>query len=295
MYIARDIATLPSFSRYFRSYTEGIGYERRADDAKKERPIKDREQVEIFLEEESALACELAVEQEDEMQGEGPSEPDSERLSAKAAGAQAESSLSSTGACDEKIEEVASENSVGQESAELRTRNVEVAAQSAQGLSTAAPVLPSAEYSPNAAISMTVSNAAPGNIVAALPALAAPAVASVQTAQLSDSSAISEAASAMAALSSFSVHEASTTGHEASSSLTSTEAMTDTTLPSRAPIEAGTWLGHIMNGQWQIREHYITPALKYVLRGLEESGHVDRIEMEGPGGRMKTYWIAANR
>ena len=50
-----------------------------------------------------------------------------------------------------------------------------------------------------------------------------------------------------------------------------------------------------MNGQWQIREHYITPALKYVLRGLEESGHVDRIEMEGPGGRMKTYWIAANR
>ena len=44
-----------------RSFTEGVGFEQRSDTDTLKRPIRDREQVEVILEEESALACEIAA------------------------------------------------------------------------------------------------------------------------------------------------------------------------------------------------------------------------------------------
>ncbi len=60
----------------------------------------------------------------------------------------------------------------------------------------------------------------------------------------------------------------------------------------RAP---GPWLGQVISGIWEIRDFYVAPALHYILAGLERSGHVQLVESEGPGGRSRKTWIAANR
>ena len=54
-------------------------------------------------------------------------------------------------------------------------------------------------------------------------------------------------------------------------------------------------MGQVIHGEWQLRERFVAPSLLYVLRGLEASGHVEVMESEGPGGRLRETWIAANR
>jgi len=63
---------------------------------------------------------------------------------------------------------------------------------------------------------------------------------------------------------------------------------------SPAPPE-GPWLGQVIHGEWQLREQFVVPALRYILRGLELSGHVEVLKAEGPGGRVRETFIAANR
>ena len=58
---------------------------------------------------------------------------------------------------------------------------------------------------------------------------------------------------------------------------------------------SGPWLGAVVQGEWQVRDEFVAPALGYVLQGLHRSGHVEPVATEGPGGRARTAWIAANR
>mmetsp|Transcript_1612 Transcript_1612/g.3401 ORF Transcript_1612/g.3401 Transcript_1612/m.3401 type:complete len:157 (-) Transcript_1612:257-727(-) len=57
----------------------------------------------------------------------------------------------------------------------------------------------------------------------------------------------------------------------------------------------GPWLGRVVHGEWQVQQRYLSPALAFVLAGLVRSGHVELVETEGPGGRLRKTWIAANR
>jgi hypothetical protein len=57
----------------------------------------------------------------------------------------------------------------------------------------------------------------------------------------------------------------------------------------------GPWLGQVIDDVWEIREIYLLPALTYVLNGLKKSGHIDEVETEGGGGRIRTSYVASNR
>lgn len=203
-----------------RSFTEGVGFEQRSDTDTLKRPIRDREQVEVVLEEESALACEIAAAD----------------LEAKAATGSTPFVVAS------EISKTSVESGGSAFISQLHEANAQVGATN--------EVTNVKEVSP----SMLARN---------------------------------EAASAMAALSS--VNSKSTVEDEEMMTKTISE------FRSRSTVEAGPWLGHVAYGQWQIRDHFIAPALKYVLKGLEESGHIDRVETEAPSGRIRTSWIASNR
>jgi hypothetical protein len=75
----------------------------------------------------------------------------------------------------------------------------------------------------------------------------------------------------------------------------SAAALASSSAGAAARGSSGPWLGAVVRGEWQVREEFVAPALGYVLMGLQRSGHVEPVAAEGPGGRVKTAWIAANR
>jgi len=54
------------------------------------------------------------------------------------------------------------------------------------------------------------------------------------------------------------------------------------------------WLGQVVNGVWEIRERYVVHALRWVLEGLELSGHVARVPSKQASG-SKALWMVSNK
>ena len=281
-----------------RSFTDGVGFEKRSEEGT---VYKDRERVELALEDGSALEWEKA--EESELALESAVRPGSE-ISDVGMGTPQEVAKASVE--EEKITASHPEESTSAAASAVATTAPSAADSSAAALPLVAglegeamsidpPQLSVAPAGVPAAIASVPAASSSASLLAssASSSIYSSSSSSSSSSTSSSSSAVDEAASAMASLSSLWVNAASDDVPVDKRDVP--EVPNDANFPPRPPIEAGPWLGHISNGQWQIREHYILPALKYVLKGLEESGHIDRVEVEGSGGRNKTCWIAANR